>query len=88
MVYSGSADIMVRSFERRIESLFEIHDDLLKKQAICILSYNLRDNVNAYRLNEDGTYTPIQVESGQKPFNIHEEFYRLRKEDILKAKIF
>lgn len=88
MVYSGSADIMVRSFERRIESLFEIHDEFLKKQAICILSYNLRDNVNAYRLNEDGSYVPITVESGQKPFNIHEEFYRLRKEDVLKAKLF
>jgi polyphosphate kinase len=88
MVYSGSADIMVRSFERRIESLFEIHDELLKQQAICILSYNLRDNVNAYRLNEDGSYVPITFESGQKPFNIHEEFYRLRKEDVLKAKLF
>jgi polyphosphate kinase len=86
-VYSGSADIMVRSFDRRIESLFEIHDELLKQQAICILSFNMRDNVNAYRMQEDGSYTPLAV-PGQKPFNIHEEFYKLRKEDVLKAKLF
>lgn len=86
-LYSGSADLMVRSFDRRIESLFEIHDELLKQQAICILSYNLRDNVNAYKMHEDGSYTPMSV-PGQKPFNIHQEFYKLKKEDVLKARLF
>ena len=31
-VYGGSADIMVRSFDRRIESLFEIHAKNVKQQ--------------------------------------------------------
>src|SRR5690606_11446142 len=39
-VYIGSADIMVRSFDRRIESLFLIIDPTLKKQCINILDYN------------------------------------------------
>ena len=44
IIYSGSADVMIRSFKRRIESLFKINEDFIKKQAITILNYNLRDN--------------------------------------------
>ncbi|MEO7991528.1 MAG: polyphosphate kinase 1, partial [Chryseolinea sp.] len=55
-VYTGSADAMVRSFDRRIESLFLLDDDILKKQAINNLRYNLKDNVNSWVMKEDGTY--------------------------------
>ena len=44
VIYSGSADVMIRSFKRRVESLFKINDEFIKKQAITILNYNLRDN--------------------------------------------
>ena len=54
-VYIGSADAMVRSFDRRIESLFLLDEDILKKQAINNLRYNLKDNVNAYIMQEDGS---------------------------------
>ena len=57
IIYSGSADVMIRSFRRRIESLFKINEESIKKQAITILNYNLRDNCNSYILKEDGTYT-------------------------------
>ncbi len=80
-VYGGSADVMVRSFERRIESLFLIKDKKVRAQAITILKYNLRDNVNAYKMNEDGSYT-VKVPVGEDPFNIHKEFYRLKKENL------
>ena len=85
LVYSGSADIMVRSFERRLESLFLITDPLLKQQAINILVYNLRDNVNAYKMNEDGSF--VKFEDGLPPFNIHKEFYKVKRELIMKAKL-
>lgn len=85
-VYSGSADMMVRSFERRLESLFLITDALLKQQAINILVYNLRDNVNAYRMKEDGTFE--KHVDGQPPFNIHKEFYKVKREVVMKAKLF
>lgn len=81
LVYSGSADIMVRSFDRRLESLFLIKDELLKQQTINILSYNLRDNVNTYEMNEDGTYTQLVPPKG-KEFNIHKEFYTVKREKI------
>lgn len=86
-VYIGSADAMVRSFDRRIESLFLLEEDVLKKQAINNLRYNLKDNVNAYRMNEDGTYTKRET-NGEQPFNIHREFYHVTKEIVMEARLF
>ncbi|MEM9326307.1 MAG: polyphosphate kinase 1 [Bacteroidota bacterium] len=86
IVYSGSADIMVRSFDRRLESLFLIRDEFLRKQAINILVYNLRDNVNAYEMLENGTYR--LVKNNRKSFNIHREFYKVTKEIVMRAKLF
>lgn len=86
-VYIGSADAMVRSFDRRIESLFLLDDDFLKKQAINNLRYNLKDNVNAYTMKEDGTYV-IKELNGEPPFNIHKEFYQVTREIVTGAKLF
>jgi polyphosphate kinase len=86
-VYIGSADAMVRSFDRRIESLFRLEQDILKKQAMNILRYNLRDNVNAYSLGEDGNYL-VKEQNGELPFNIQKEFYNVTREIIEDVKLF
>jgi polyphosphate kinase len=86
-VYIGSADAMVRSFDRRVESLVLLEEDILRKQAMNILRFNMRDNVNAYVMNEDGTYTPRQPD-GEPTFNIHKEFYRVTKETVSDVKLF
>jgi polyphosphate kinase len=86
-IYAGSADIMVRSFDRRIESLFIITNELLKKQVINILMFNLNDNVNAYIMHEDGSYTLKKV-NDERPFNIHKEFFKLKLDDLEKAQLF
>ncbi len=86
-VYSGSADVMVRSFERRIESLFKVTDNLLRQQIINILAYNLRDNMNTFEMNEDGTYSMISPAENETPFNIHEEFYQISKDAVLDVKL-
>ena len=80
-VYGGSADVMVRSFDRRIESLFLIKDEKVRAQAINILKYNLMDNVNSYIMNEDGTYS-VKSADGHEPFNIHRAFYHLKLGDL------
>jgi polyphosphate kinase len=80
-VYGGSADVMVRSFDRRIESLFLIKDPKVRAQAINILKYNLKDNVNSYVMHEDGTYS-VRTSDAQEPFNIHREFYTLKLDDL------
>lgn len=86
-VYSGSADMMLRSFDRRLESLFIIKDPLLKQQAINILSYNLKDNVNSYEMKEDGSYVPLNAKDTAE-FNIHRAFYEVDKESVMKASLF
>jgi polyphosphate kinase len=87
-VYGGSADMMMRSFDRRIEALFLIQDPLLKQQVINILFYNLKDNVNRYLMGEDGNYAIVRPKEGEAVFNIHKEFFNLTKEKVLQAKLF
>ncbi|MBL7856428.1 MAG: polyphosphate kinase 1 [Cyclobacteriaceae bacterium] len=86
-IYIGSADAMVRSFDRRIESLFLLDEEILTRQAINNLRYNLKDNVNAYTMKEDGTYV-IKELNGEPPFNIHKEFFNISKEIVMEAKLF
>jgi polyphosphate kinase len=86
-VYIGSADAMVRSFDRRIESLFALQEEIPKKQAMNILRYNLMDNVNAYSMKEDGTYG-IKELNGDYPFNIQKEFYNVTRETVVDVKLF
>lgn len=86
-VYIGSADAMVRSFDRRIESLFSLEQENLMKQAMNILRYNLKDNVNSYVMNEDGSYTKREL-NGEPAFNIHKEFYKVTPEIIQDVVLF
>jgi polyphosphate kinase len=84
IIYGGSADIMVRSFDRRIESLFLMINDRVIRQAIHILDFNLRDNVNAYLMQEDGSYIkcPAAQEGLTERFNIQEKFFEPKIEDL------
>ena len=86
-IYVGSIDTMARSFDKRIELLFAIHDPALKQQVTNILAYDLRDNVNAYRMQTDGTY--VQQEPGtDPPFDIHQAFYDVTWTEVSNAKLF
>jgi polyphosphate kinase len=87
-IYGGSADAMVRSLDRRIESLFLLADRRVRQQAIHILQYNLLDNVNAFVLNEDGTYTPVEPAEGEPMINIHQYFFHTTLADIEAARLF
>ena len=86
-VFGGSADVMVRSFDRRIESMFAFVNPRVKQQAIHILDYNLRDNVNAYELLEDGNYIKCKDDSCGS-FNIHERFFDVTLEEVMATKLF
>jgi polyphosphate kinase len=86
-VYTGSADVMVRSFDKRIESLFIIKNTVLKQQVINILAYDLKDNVNSYRMQEDGSYVKI-IPGDEAPFNIHEAFFGLSLDEVMQARLF
>ncbi len=87
-IYGGSADAMVRSFDRRIESMFAFVNPRVKQQAINILDYNLRDNVNSYELLEDGHYVKCAEKGEEESFDIHKEFFHVTLEEVMKAKLF
>ena len=89
-VYGGSADIMVRSFDRRIESLFEIHAKKVKQQTVHILDWNLKDNVNAYEMQEDGSYKHCAspTECGTEPFDTQKKFFKVSMKEVMQAKLF
>ncbi len=83
-VYGGSADVMNRSFDRRIESLFLVEGFQLQ-QMMNILDYSWRDTVNSYYLQENGDYI---ISKERKKFNIHKEFYKVDEAIVLEAKLF
>lgn len=89
-LYGGSADVMVRSFDRRIESLFELVNHQVRQQVIHILQCNLRDNVNTYEMQEDGSYKHLAnpEDLGIEPFDIHKVFFNAKLEDVMKARLF
>jgi len=84
-VFGGSADAMVRSFDRRIESIFLLTNDKLKQEAINILDYNLKDDVNSYEMTENGDYFKVET---LIPFDLHAEFYKVTSEIVKNAHLF
>lgn len=87
-LFGGSADLMVRSFDRRIESIFEFVNPKVRQQAIHILDFNLRDNINAYEMLEDGNYVKCECQEGQEPFNIHQRFFEISIDEVNAAQLF
>jgi polyphosphate kinase len=80
-VYLGSADMMERNLDRRVEILFPIADEDHKSRIIDeILPAYLRDTVNSHRLLPDGTYQRVAEQTdATEPFDVHRwlvEFYR------------
>jgi polyphosphate kinase len=55
-IYLSSADWMPRNLERRIELMFPIEDDNLKKRIINLLGLYARDNCKAHALQSDGRW--------------------------------
>lgn len=58
-IYMGSADWMPRNLDRRVEILFPVLDDKLKKEVKHILKVELSDNMKAHVLKSDGNYEKI-----------------------------
>jgi polyphosphate kinase len=87
-VYGGSADMMNRSFDRRLESLFLLAEENLRKTVITILHYNLQDNANSYIMTEDGSYIKYKLQEGEKEINIHKLFYKLKENQLQTGCLF
>lgn len=55
-LYTGSADLMTRNFDRRVEIIYPIEDENIKQDIIKILELYLKDNVKSRVLLSDGNY--------------------------------
>ena len=59
IIYTGSADLMPRNIDRRVEVLFPIEDKMLQEEILeNILNVYLRDTEKSYLLQSDGSYIP------------------------------
>ena len=72
-IYMGSADWMPRNLDRRVEIVFPVEDEKIKKELEHVLDLEFRDNVKAHLLQTDGTYTK-QDKRGKVQINSQMEF--------------
>ena len=56
VTYVGSADLMPRNLDRRIEALVPIIDPLLQRRVTEIIDVNMADDTLAWRLDPDGEW--------------------------------
>lgn len=65
-VYMGSADLMQRNLDRRVEIIFPVEDQQLRRFVIeGLLDAYLKDNVNSRILQSDGSYLPVFPHEGE-----------------------
>ena len=72
-IYIGSADLMPRNIDRRVENLFPVLDpQLVRHLRDEVLETYLQDNVKARVLLPDGTYVRVKPTGKQQPINAQE----------------
>jgi len=74
-IFLGSADLMPRNLNQRVEILFPVEDKVLVRQIRKnILELYLMDNVKARLMKSDGTYNRIKPHSKRSAKNAQEIF--------------
>ncbi len=77
--YMGSADWMPRNLDRRVEIIFPVENEEIKKKVFHLLEVQLQDNTKAHILNNQGQYEKID-KRGKTLVNSQEQF-------VLEAKV-
>ncbi len=85
-VYGSSADWMPRNFHRRVEVLFPIEDERLKRRAVDeILAVCLADDVKASELLPDGSYRRVDRPDGAPGCRSQARFLELARDAARRA---
>lgn len=75
LVYLGSADMMPRNLDYRIEILVPVFNKMVRQKILLqIMIANLIDNQQSFDILKDGTSKRITPQRGESPFNAQEYF--------------
>ncbi|HEX8860422.1 MAG TPA: RNA degradosome polyphosphate kinase [Actinomycetes bacterium] len=69
--YIGSADLMPRNLDHRVEAVTPVDDPDLTDRLQEILDVMLADNVQAWELGSDGTWQRLAPAEGERPVATH-----------------
>jgi polyphosphate kinase len=72
-VYIGSADLMHRNLDRRVEVLVRVDDPPARQHCIDIMRLALSDNVAAWQLRSDGSWQAPERDPGAEIVSLQEE---------------
>ncbi len=71
-VFMGSADLMPRNLDRRVEVCTPILHPKAQKAVVEHLKLQIADNMQAWTLTEKGSYTRVVADEGAEPINSQE----------------
>jgi polyphosphate kinase len=72
-VYASSADLMNRNMFRRVETCFPVDNKKLHTRILNDLDCYLKDNMQAWLLQSDGSYILAAPKADEDPYTVQEE---------------
>lgn len=84
--FIGSADIMKRNLESRVEVVTPVNSDPLRQELRQILDIQLSDRRNAWEMQADGSYIQLQPDPKGEQRGCQEQFAVLARERLVEAK--
>jgi polyphosphate kinase len=68
-IYLGSADLMERNLDRRVEQLFPLREQRHRDKVRRLLELQLADTANAWELRPDGSFERLHPKEGEEPLD-------------------
>jgi polyphosphate kinase len=82
-VFASSADWMPRNFRRRVEMMWPIVDESLKRRTIDeVLGTMAADSAKSWTLDPSGTYRRVKVDKETKPLRSQARFMEIARERL------